>query len=163
MYKDILVTLDATAADIRSSTGADVLPLTADLSVAADLDRLVEKIVAEFDGIDILVAICASPRRGSFDSLTDDDLKSAFEATVLPLARLVRLVLPHMQKNKWGRVVTVQSRSVREPIPDLTASNATLRAETTALAELGLEGRAIEAHAVCVDVLRALGELRAGR
>lgn len=117
--------LEATAANIRSSTSADVLPLTADLSVATDLDQLVEKTAAEFGGIDILVAICASPRRGSFDSLTDDDLKSAFEATVLPLARLVRLVLPHMQKNKWGRVVTVQSRSVREPIPDLTASNAT--------------------------------------
>jgi DNA-binding response OmpR family regulator len=45
----------------------------------------------------------------------------------------------------------------------VTASSATLRAETTALADLGLEGRAIEAHAVCVEVLRALGELRARR
>jgi 3-oxoacyl-[acyl-carrier protein] reductase len=117
--------LQATAAEIRASTGARVFAAAADLNSAADLETAVSRTVAEFGGIDILVAICASPRRGSFHSLEDADLTAAFEATVLSLARLVRLVLPQMQAGKWGRVVTVQSRSVREPIPDLVASNAT--------------------------------------
>ncbi|MGY3138373.1 3-oxoacyl-[acyl-carrier protein] reductase [Bradyrhizobium sp. USDA 4501] len=117
--------LQKTAEEIRSASGARVLACRADLSVAPDLDAMVSRTVAEFGSIDILVAICASPRRGNFGSLTDSDLTAAFEATVLPLARLVRLVLPHMQGRRWGRVVTVQSRSVREPIPDLVASNAT--------------------------------------
>jgi 3-oxoacyl-[acyl-carrier protein] reductase len=117
--------LQATAADIRASTGAKVFALAADLNAADDLEKLVERSATALGGVDILVAICGSPRRGSFVSLSDADLTAAFEATVLPLARLVRLVLPYMQRNKWGRVVTVQSRSVREPIPDLTASNAT--------------------------------------
>jgi 3-oxoacyl-[acyl-carrier protein] reductase len=117
--------LQTTAAEIRSMTGARVFAAPADLNSAADLDRMVGQTVAEFGGLDILVAICASPRRGAFSSLEDADLTTAFEATVLSLARLVRLALPHMQAKKWGRVVTVQSRSVREPIPDLVASNAT--------------------------------------
>lgn len=116
--------LQATADDIRAATGAKVFALAADLNAPADLEMLVQQTTAALGGVDILVAICGSPRRGSFGSLGDADLAAAFEATVLSLARLVRLALPHMQRNKWGRVLTVQSRSVREPIPDLTASNA---------------------------------------
>ncbi|RJF69409.1 SDR family oxidoreductase [Rhodopseudomonas palustris] len=119
------VEIQKAAGEIQAASGARVIGCTADLSVASDLDSMVSRTVAEFGGLDILIAICASPRRGNFESLTDADLTAAFEATVLPLARLVRLVLPHMQAKGWGRVVTVQARSVREPIPDLVASNAT--------------------------------------
>lgn len=117
--------LEKAADEIRSASGSKVLACRADLNIAADLTAMVSDTAAEFGGVDILVAICASPRRGDFHSLSDEDLTTAFAATVLPLARLVRLVLPHMRAKQWGRVVTVQSRSVREPIPDLVASNAT--------------------------------------
>lgn len=113
------------AEEIRAATGARVLACAADLNVLDDLSRTVERTVAEFGALDILVAICPSPKRGSFETLEESDFTAAFNATVLTLMRLVKLVLPHMRAKKWGRVVTVQSRSVREPIPDLIASNAT--------------------------------------
>ena len=117
--------LQKTAAEIRAQTGVQVLAHTADLSSLDDLQKLVAKTESTFGGIDILVAICGSPKRGSFDDITDEDLTNAFAATVLSLARLVRLVTPSMRAHKWGRVVTVQSRSVRETIPELFASNST--------------------------------------
>ena len=87
--------------------------------------QLVANTHKTFGSIDILVAICGSPKWGTFADITDEDLTAAFAATVVSLARMVRLVVPHMQAKKWGRVVTVQPRSVRETIPELFASNST--------------------------------------
>ena len=117
--------LDATAAALRAETGASTVTLAADVSKKADIDRVAATVDAELGGADILVAICGSPRRGSFSDVGDDDLVRAFEATTLAVARLVRAVTPRMKERGWGRIVTVQARSVVEPIPALTASNAT--------------------------------------
>lgn len=117
--------LQKTAADIRGQTGAAVFAQATDLSSPEQLGSLVANTHKTFGSIDILVAICGSPKRGTFEDITDEDLVTAFATTVLSLARMVRLVVPHMQAKKWGRVVTVQSRSVRESIPELFASNST--------------------------------------
>jgi 3-oxoacyl-[acyl-carrier protein] reductase len=117
--------LHKVAQEIRGETGARVLAQKADVTLTADIDRLVERVLAEFGRVDILVAIGGSPPRGAFAETTEEQLRQGFEMTVLPIFRLVKAVLPGMRKNKWGRVVTVQARSVREPIPALTVSNAT--------------------------------------
>lgn len=110
-----------TAEQIRAETGVSVLPVVADVADADAITRL----VAVAGSLDILVAICGSPKRGAFDEISDADFSRAFEATTLAVVRLVRAVVPHMRESGWGRIVTVQARSVKEPIPDLTASNAT--------------------------------------
>ena len=37
---------------------------------------------------------------------------------------LSKAVIPHMQKNRWGRIITITSITSRQPIPDLVLSNA---------------------------------------
>jgi 3-oxoacyl-[acyl-carrier protein] reductase len=116
----------AEAADqIRHKTGARVLAQMADVTQAEDINRLAAQAAAEFGGIDVLVAIGGSPPRGSFAETDEGRLKQGFEMTVLTVFRLVKAVLPHMLAKKWGRIVALQSRSVKEPIPALTVSNAT--------------------------------------
>jgi 3-oxoacyl-[acyl-carrier protein] reductase len=117
--------LENAAAEIRAATSARVIAQRADVTSSADTDGLVGRTLREFGAVDILVAIGGSPPRGAFAETTEEQLRQGFEMTVLSVFRLVRAVLPHMQKRKWGRVVTVQARSVREPIPALTSSNAT--------------------------------------
>lgn len=117
--------LQKVAAEIRTETGARVLAHRADVTVAADIDALVGKAMSEFGGVDILVAIGGSPQRGAFSEISESELREGFEMIVIPLFRLVLAVLPEMRKKKWGRIVTVQARSVREPIPLLTVSNST--------------------------------------
>ena len=117
--------LQKVAGEIRAETGARVVAQRADVTATADVEQLVTRAVAEFGGVDILVAIGGSPKRSVFAETTEDDLRKGFEMTVLPVFRLVHAVLPHMRKQRWGRIVTVQARSVREPIPALTVSNST--------------------------------------
>ena len=59
--------------------------------------------------------------------------------TVLAVYRLINAVLPNMRAKKWGRIVALQSRSVKEPIPALTVSNATRPGAAGLLKDLSQE------------------------
>ncbi|MSQ72784.1 MAG: SDR family oxidoreductase [Betaproteobacteria bacterium] len=118
--------LDAAASEAAAIAGADnVLAIPADLALTGDIERLCSEATERFSGIDILIFIGGSPRRGGPDVIDEADLRDAFELTVVPAFTLTRLLLPGMRKRGWGRVVTVQARSVREPIDDLVTSVAT--------------------------------------
>ena len=119
-------TLEATRAEVAAVAGADnVHAAVADLSKAADIERLCNDAAARFGKVDICVFIGGSPQRGGFDAITDEHLIEAFELSVLAGMRLARRLLPGMRERRWGRMVTVQSRAVREPIPQLLTSAAT--------------------------------------
>jgi len=109
---------------IRIRTGADVLAMPADVTRAADIDELMRRTTAAFGGIDVLVANAGGPPRGDFAELTDEQWTQAFELSMLSTVRLVRAVLPSMRARRWGRIITVQSSSVKQPIAGLLLSNA---------------------------------------
>jgi 3-oxoacyl-[acyl-carrier protein] reductase len=120
-------------------TAARVLAYPADVTKVEDIQRVTEVAVAEFGSVDMLVAIGGSPPRGSFAETDEIRLKQGFDMTVLALYRLIHAVLPHMRARKWGRIVAVQSRSVKEPIPALTVSNATRPGAAGLLKDLSQE------------------------
>jgi 3-oxoacyl-[acyl-carrier protein] reductase len=131
--------LTQAAERIRVKTGARVLAHPADVTKVEDIQRITEVAVAEFGSVDMLVAIGGSPPRGSFAETDEIRLKQGFDMTVLALYRLIRAVLPHMRARKWGRIVAVQSRSVKEPILALTVSNATRPGAAGLLKDLSQE------------------------
>jgi 3-oxoacyl-[acyl-carrier protein] reductase len=77
-----------------------------------------------FGGVDILVANAGGPPRGFFEDMTDEQWQGAFDTSLLSVVRLVRGVLPSMKTRRWGRILTIQSVSVKQPIPELLLSNA---------------------------------------
>ena len=125
-------TLETAAAEIRSETGARVVPVVADVSRAADVDRLIARSAEELGGIDILVTNTGGPRSGPFESLDDADWSGSFESLVMSVVRLSRGVIPHMRRRSGGRIIHVTSVSVKQPIDGLALSNA-LRAAVTGL------------------------------
>lgn len=112
------------AADQVRKTGAEVLALPADVTRAADVKTLVGRVTEAFGGVDILVANAGGPPRGFFDELSDDQWQGAFELSLLSTVRLIREVLPSMRARRWGRILTIQSVSVKQPLPELLLSNA---------------------------------------
>src|SRR5580704_19002663 len=117
--------LDAAAADIRRETGAEVLAVPADLTTAAVVQSVVAATVERFGGVDVLVANSGGPALGRFADFTDDDWRQALEAVTLNFVRFVREVVPHMRQNRWGRIVGIQSSSVKQPVAGIDLSNGT--------------------------------------
>ena len=113
-----------TAADeVRRHTGAEVLAVPADANKPADIERVVTTARERWGGIDVLVANVGGPPPGPFGQTTDEQWKAAFEQVHLSTVRFIRSVLPDMKKKKWGRILAIQSSSVKQPVEGLILSN----------------------------------------
>lgn len=113
------------AADVvRTLTGAEAFAVPADVTKAEDVRTLVQKTVQAFGAIHILVNNAGGPPAGKFDEMDDAKWQAAFELNLLSTIRLIREVLPHMRKAGGGRIINIQSSSVKQPIENLILSNA---------------------------------------
>jgi 3-oxoacyl-[acyl-carrier protein] reductase len=99
------------------------LPVRGDVTNAADLERLVERTLQAFGGLDIVVWNGGGPHAGTAESITDEDLDTAFELLLRPAVRLIRLALPSLERSPAGRIVLITSGAVKEPSPNLALSN----------------------------------------
>jgi 3-oxoacyl-[acyl-carrier protein] reductase len=115
--------LAATAGEIAEATGAQVEYCAADVADAADLERLLQETTRRLGGVDVLVNNAGGPRPGGFDALDDAAWSEAFELNLMSTVRLIRGVLPHMRQQRWGRIMTIASSSIKQPIENLLLSN----------------------------------------
>jgi 3-oxoacyl-[acyl-carrier protein] reductase len=115
--------LKATAKGIRRETHTDVLAVPADLTTSEGVHSVVAATVEEFGGIDVLVTNSSGPPPGKFVDLSDEDWRRAFELVALGFVRLIREVAPHMRERGSGRIIGIQSSSVKEPVQYLDLSN----------------------------------------
>jgi 3-oxoacyl-[acyl-carrier protein] reductase len=115
--------LARTAAEIAEATGAQVEHCPADVSDAGDLARLLRETEQKLGGVDVLVNNAGGPPPGGFDALDDAAWEGAFQLNLMSTVRLIRGVLPHMREQHWGRIVTIASSSIKQPIDNLLLSN----------------------------------------
>ena len=115
--------LEDAAEEIRREAKAEVLAVRADLSGAEGIQSVVNATVERFGGIDVLVDNSGGPTPGSFTDLTDDDWQRAFEQVTMNFVRFVREVTPYMRHKRWGRIVGIQSSSVKQPVQNIDLSN----------------------------------------
>ena len=108
----------------REAERIGALPVRGDVTNASDLERLVERTLEAFGGIDILVNNSGGPPRGPALELTDEDLERTVDLLLLSVVRLTRLCLAHLRRSGRGRVINITSSSVREPVRNLVLSNA---------------------------------------
>ena len=74
-------------------------------------------------GVDILINNSGGPAPGEARSVGQDAWKGGFESMVLSLIELTQRLLPKMVERKWGRIITLTSSGVDNPIPRLAISN----------------------------------------
>ncbi|MGH2497018.1 MAG: SDR family oxidoreductase, partial [Ktedonobacteraceae bacterium] len=115
---------EKTAQEIQQATGSRVLAIPTDVTRAEDMEAIVDATVREFGRIDILVNNAGGPPAGKFESFGDAQWQAAFELNLLSTVRMIRLVLPHLRKTGSGRIITIVSTSVKQPIDGLLLSNA---------------------------------------
>jgi 3-oxoacyl-[acyl-carrier protein] reductase len=99
------------------------LAVAGDVTKAEDLERLVQTTVDTYGGVDILVNNSGGPSRTSAAELDEAKVLEAVDLLLVSIVRLTGLCLPHLERSSAGRIVTVTSSSVREPIDNLALSN----------------------------------------
>src|SRR5918912_1594641 len=128
----------------REAERIGALAVRGDVTAPRDLERLVERTLDAFGGIDVLVWNSGGPPAGTGVDISDEALEQAFELLLLPAVRLLRLCLPHLERSGRGRVIAVTSMAAREPTTHLALSNAFRPAVTgwakTLARELGPRG-----------------------
>jgi len=115
--------LEQAASDIRLETNSQVLAVRADVTLQADIERLVQHTIKKFGKIDILVINAGGPPPGNFLDVTIADWEKAIQLTLMSAVRLCYEVVPQMLEQGSGSIVAVESISVRQPIDKLILSN----------------------------------------
>jgi 3-oxoacyl-[acyl-carrier protein] reductase len=115
--------LRQTAGEIKA-LGVKVLSLEGDLSSAADCRRFVESTLTEFGSVDILVTNTGGPPTGKFESFEQADWDKAFQQLTLSVVSLTKGFIPGMKDKKWGRIISITSQAVKQPVNNLVLSNA---------------------------------------
>ncbi len=109
--------------EIKSKTGKSPLAIQCDLTQSEDIDRLFDEAVKHFGTIHILVSNAGGPPAGGFNDFNDEQWLKAVDLSLMSAVRLIRKVVPIMQKEKWGRIVNVSSITVKQPAENLILSN----------------------------------------
>jgi len=97
--------------------------VVADLSDAGAATVLAAAVDSVLGGADILIANTGGPPPGRMTDADLTALPAQIDTMVVRVAQIAAHLIPHMQKNGWGRIVTIGSSGVIQPIPNLGLSN----------------------------------------
>jgi 3-oxoacyl-[acyl-carrier protein] reductase len=100
------------------------LAVQGDVTNPQDCERLVGLAVDAFGGVDVLVNNSGGPPRGTALEVDDESLEEAVALLLLSAVRMTTLCLPHLRRSPAGRVINIESSTVREPADNLALSNA---------------------------------------
>ena len=115
--------LFATAAEIRRRYGVPVAEKALDVTDYDAVRGFLAEVREKLGPISICVTNAGGPPGGKFADFGPDDWRKAFELNFMSTLFLIREVLPEMRAQRWGRIVTITSVSVKQPIDGLILSN----------------------------------------
>jgi 3-oxoacyl-[acyl-carrier protein] reductase len=107
----------------READRIGALAVRGDVTSPRDLENVVDRTLAAFEGIDILVWNGGGPPPGPATGVTPQNLEQAVDLLFIPAVRLVHLCLPHLERSGAGRILMLTSVAVREPTENLALSN----------------------------------------
>ena len=116
--------LNQAAEAIQARHHTEVLAEPLDVTDEAAVKQFVAHVAAKFGGVDVCVTNAGGPPPKMFLSTTSEEWHRALELNLMSVVYYAHAVIPLMQKNKWGRLVTLTSVTVRQPVTELVYSNA---------------------------------------
>ena len=119
--------LDQVADEARSRFGVETFTQAFDVGDPADVQAFVQAVHAKFGRIDICVPNAGGPPAKPFLDTTLEDWERTWQLNLRSAIVFAQAVLPPMQQQHWGRIVTLTSYTVKQPVPELVLSN-TIRA-----------------------------------
>lgn len=116
--------IKANAEQITARGKGKAYGIAADLGAPGAVDEIVAIAEQTLGQIDILVNNTGGPPAKPATEVGEDEWAKYFKTMVEPVFAMTAKLLPGMRQRKWGRIVTVASSGVEQPIPNLALSNA---------------------------------------
>jgi 3-oxoacyl-[acyl-carrier protein] reductase len=105
--------------------GSNVLAVQADMTKAADIAQLFDRALGKFARLDILVNNVGDTHLSQLLDLPDEAWQENINANLFSVIRCSRLAIPHMKKQKWGRIINISSIFGKQPSTGMIDYNAT--------------------------------------
>lgn len=125
--------LQSAASTIQRVSGREIFYQAVDVTDAKAVAAFVAAVETRFRRIDICVTNSGGPPAKLFEETRNDDWQAAINLLLMSSVFFARETLPRMKKNKWGRLITITSYAVKQPVDGLLLSNS-IRAAVTGMA-----------------------------
>ena len=115
--------LHAAADAIRKKHKVEVMERAFDVTHTGLVQAFVDGVAKKFGRVDICVTNAGGPPAGGFLSHSMKEWRKAVDLNLLSVVSFCQAVIPHMQSRRWGRILTITSMAVKQPVPELILSN----------------------------------------
>ncbi|WP_340002337.1 SDR family NAD(P)-dependent oxidoreductase [Oceanobacillus sp. FSL K6-0127] len=94
-------------------TGSKALGMELNVTSKESVDAMIEKVLAEFGRIDILINNAGISQKVTVEDMTIEDMTKVFNVNVFGLFLCTQAVLKPMKEQKFGRIVSLSSVSAK--------------------------------------------------
>ena len=115
--------LENTKLEIEKLNNGKVLALTGDLSVLSEREQIIKSALQAYNKIDILITNTGGPPAGKFEEFKLEDWDKAYKDLLASVVGLVNGFLSGMKQQRWGRIISITSMAVKQPVNNLVLSN----------------------------------------
>lgn len=130
--------LDKAVSNLRNQ-GADVIACHADVSNRAAVQAAVAEVLSHFGRIDILVNNAGIHRTGKVEEIDEETWDRVIDINLKGCFLMIQAVVPHMQRQKYGKILNIASVAMHGGIPDQVHYNASKGAIVSLTRTLALE------------------------
>lgn len=131
--------LERASQEIMEETKRKVLPLPLDLAREGEIERLVETVLKEFGGIDVLVNNAGTTVRKPFLEVTEKEFDDVVHLNLRAVFFLTQAVVKKMIKQKKGKIINIASLGSQIGLRNISAYTATKGGITSLTKTLALE------------------------
>lgn len=104
--------------ELRQLGAQEVIAHSVDVTDTAGVKAFVEEIAATWGSVDVLVNNAGQGRGGNLDTLTPEQILEHANVLQMGHFRFVQAVVPHMRKQRWGRIIEINALAGVYPTPD---------------------------------------------
>lgn len=144
--------IESASAKISSDYGVEVFSRAIDVADETALTSFMRSVVEHFGKLDILVANSGGPPPGTCMSLSSADYELAFKLVFMSKVIAAKLACVEMQKNQSGRIIFIESTSVKQSMHNMVLSNSMRSASAAYAKTLSMEvgNQGIRVHTLLV-------------
>jgi 3-oxoacyl-[acyl-carrier protein] reductase len=110
--------IGATATDAELLGAQSVIASSIDVRDTDQVRGWIDEIARNWGGIDVLVNNAGQGRGGNIDTLKPEEILDHANALQVAHFRCAQAVVPHMRKQRWGRIININALAGVIPTPD---------------------------------------------